>query len=428
MHIDTRMRWMRKRVLYHLHTTPIPVDGGDRARVTGLLSYFKDRRSSLAIDAFSSATCLRWTVARRARVSEYWRPNIAAFVLESAEHLFIHESKWDLVEYLYAQAARRYYRRFRREILPTDSQIAVSRSYASFVQRLAAQQRYDYIWINFIEYARLGLTVLPTQTQRVIDIHDLASVAKHSKQDLPESRGLTFDFARNLAAEMKVLGRFDKVTVNSTEELDTIAHNVPTDKLHLIPHVVEPPGPSTALPGYASRAFRYHVLYVGSDQSWNVKAINTFLVGSLPDLIRTVPDFRVGIVGKVGRLVSVDPDLRSHVEILGRVPSLADSYLSTRMVICPLREGAGTKLKLSEAIYYRVPIVTTSIGASGLLLRDGVHCLVRDSEAEFTSGIVRLLHDPEAAHRMSEELGALHEGEYSRRVIYERLDDLFGIA
>jgi hypothetical protein len=205
MHTDARMRWMRKRVLYHLHTTPIPVDGGDQARVTGLLSYFKDRRSSLAIDAFSSATCLGWTVARRARVPEYWRPNIAAFVLESAEHLFIRESKWDLVECLYAQAARRYYRRFRREILPTDSQIAVSRSYASFVQRPAAQQRYDYIWINFIEYARLCLTVLPTQTQRVIDIHDLASVAKHSKQDLPESRGLTFDFARNLAAEMKVL-------------------------------------------------------------------------------------------------------------------------------------------------------------------------------------------------------------------------------
>lgn len=421
------LEWvMRKRVLYHLHTTPVPIDGGDRARLAGILNYFKERRSSLAVDAFASATCLGWAVGRRSRVPDYWRAEIVASVLESAEHFFLHENKRDLAEYVYAQVVLRYYRRVRKQILPTDSQVLVSRSYAAFVRRLAAERRYDYVWINFIEYARLGLVPLPRPTQRVIDIHDLASAAKQSKENLPEFRNLTFEFQRNLAREMQVLAKFDKIAVNSTEEIDVIARHIAKDKLHLLPHVVEPPTESSP-PGYASRAFRYDVLYVGSDQSWNVKAINAFLAQSLPGLARTIPGFRVAIVGKVGRFVQPEEHLRGHVEILGLVPSIAEAYLATKLVICPLLEGAGTKLKLSEAIYYRVPIVTTSVGASGLLLRDDVNCVIRDLPNDFAAAIVRLLRDPVEANRMSNELGELYERQYARRGIYKRLDRLLEI-
>lgn len=424
---NARIALMRKRVLYHLHTTPIPVDGGDRARVSGLLNYFTERSSSLAVDAFASATCSGWTVARRRRVPNYWRAEIVDFVLQATEHLFIHDNKWDLAEYMYAQAMLRYYRRIRQEILPTNSEVAVSRSYASFVQRLATRERYDYIWINFIEYARLGLVRLPKWTCRVIDIHDLASAARRSKKDLPEFRRLTFDFDRNLAREMNVLNKFDKIAVNSTVELDAIGHHISKEKLYLIPHVVEP-SERSILPGYASRLFEYDLLYVGSDQSWNVKAINTFLARVLPELVRTIPSLRVGIVGKVGRFIQVADDLRGHVRALGIVPSIADTYLASKVVICPLLEGAGTKLKLSEAIYYQVPIVTTSVGASGLLLRDGLNCFVRDPQTEFATAVVRLLREPNEARRMSKELGKLYEEEYSKSVTFRRLDHLFGIG
>jgi glycosyltransferase involved in cell wall biosynthesis len=223
-----------------------------------------------------------------------------------------------------------------------------------------------------------------------------------------------------------VLDRFDKIAVNSTEELDRLSSYVATDKLHLLPHVVEPTSASS-VPAYTSRIFKYDALYVGSDQSWNVKAINSFLAESLPDLVRSIPGFRVAIVGKVGRLVQVQEHLRGHIEILGVQPSLAETYLATKLVICPLLEGAGTRLKLAEAIYYRVPIVTTSVGASGLLLRDNVTCLLRDLPAEFTAAIVRLLCDPNEATRMSNALGELHAREYARSGIHKKLDDLFQI-
>jgi glycosyltransferase involved in cell wall biosynthesis len=419
---------MRKRVLYHLHTTPIPVDGGDRARISGIMNYFRERRSSLAVDAFASVNCTGWRVTYGMRAPNSWRPEIVDFVLESAEQFFIHERKSNLAEYMYVQAALRYYYRVRKEILPTDSELAVSRSYASFVRRIARHGCYDYIWINFIDYARLGLVALPKRTQRVIDIHDLASAARHSKKDLPEFGGLKFDFAQNLAREMNVLDKFDKITVNSIEELDTIGHHIANEKLYLVPHIVEPSRPEKSVPSYGSREVKYDLLYVGSDQSWNVKAINTFLAGGLPEVVRKVPGLRVAIVGKVGSFIRVPGALRENVDALGVIPSIADAYLASKVVICPLLEGAGTKLKLAEAIYYRVPIVTTSVGASGLLLSDGLNCLVRDRQEDFAAGVIRLLREPKEAMRMSEELGRLYETEYSRSVIFKRLDQLFGIG
>jgi glycosyltransferase involved in cell wall biosynthesis len=426
--IGGRIESVRKRVLYHLHTTPIPVDGGDRARISGIMNYFKERRSSLAVDAFASENCNGWGVTYGLRAPKLWRPEIVDFVLESAEHFFVHERKRNLGEYMYVQAALRYYYRIRKEILPTDSEVAVSRSYASFVRRIAKRECYDYIWINFIDYARVGLVALPKRTQRVIDIHDLASAARHSKKDLPEFRGLKFDFDRNLAREVKVLDKFDKISVNSTEELDAIGHHIANEKLYLVPHVVEPSGPGESVPSYGSREFRYDLVYVGSDQSWNVKAINTFLAGALPEIVRKVPCLRVAIVGKVGSFTQVAGALRQNVDALGVIPSMAEAYLASKVVICPLLEGAGTKLKLSEAIYYQVPIVTTSVGASGLLLRDGVNCLIRDRQEDFAAGVIHLLREPEEAMRMSKELGRLYEKEYSRSVIFKRLDQLFGIA
>ncbi len=422
------MEQMRKRVLYHLHTTPIPVDGGDRARINGILNYFKERRSSLAVDAFASENCNGWRVTYGRRPVKIWRPPILDFVLESTDHVFVHERTFNLAEYVYFEAALRYYYRVRKEILPSDSEVAVSRSYASFVRSIATRVHYDYVWINFVDYSRLGLVGLPRRTQRVIDIHDLASVARHSKRELPEFLGLTFDFDRNFAREMNVLDKFDRIIVNSTGEADAMKHHIAHEKLHLVPHVVEPFGPRRSLREYGSREFKYDLLYVGSDQSWNVKAINTFLAEGLPEVVQNIVGLRVAIVGKVGSFVQLTGPLRANVDALGVIPSIGEAYLASRVVICPLLEGAGTKVKLSEAIYYRVPIVTTSVGAAGLLLTDGVNCLIRDRQQDFAAGVIGLLREPKEAMRMSEALGKLYEKEYSRRVIFKRLDQLFGIG
>jgi GT2 family glycosyltransferase len=79
-----------------------------------------------------------------------------------------------------------------------------------------------------------------------------------------------------------------------------------------------------------------------------------------------------------------------RVHVAGWVEDLAPLYQSTRVVVAPLRFGAGVKGKVGEALSHGVPVVTTSIGAEGMGLVDGESALIADSAEEFAAAIRRL--------------------------------------
>ena len=64
-----------------------------------------------------------------------------------------------------------------------------------------------------------------------------------------------------------------------------------------------------------------------------------------------------------------------------------------RVVLVPLRYGAGTKRKVIQALMANVPMVATSIGAEGLHLEDERDFLLADDADSFATAIERLLED-----------------------------------
>lgn len=79
---------------------------------------------------------------------------------------------------------------------------------------------------------------------------------------------------------------------------------------------------------------------------------------------------------------------------------LAKLYGSCRVVVVPLRYGAGVKGKVIEAIYYGCPIVTTAIGAEGIPACEPV-LEILDRPDEFADGVAALYQDPDRCGRMS---------------------------
>ena len=66
------------------------------------------------------------------------------------------------------------------------------------------------------------------------------------------------------------------------------------------------------------------------------------------------------------------------VTVVGQVPSMEEELAGPRLPRCPLRYGSGTRVKILESFAHRVPVVSTSLGAEGLDVEDGVHLLVAD--------------------------------------------------
>jgi glycosyltransferase involved in cell wall biosynthesis len=98
------------------------------------------------------------------------------------------------------------------------------------------------------------------------------------------------------------------------------------------------------------------------------------------------------------------------VELRGFVVDLDQVYQAARVVISPMRYGAGVKHKTMEALEYGVPTVATSIGAEGIELR-GVNdaVIVCDDAQSFAGAVIELLTSASAWDHRRAAIETLHQ-------------------
>jgi glycosyltransferase involved in cell wall biosynthesis len=84
---------------------------------------------------------------------------------------------------------------------------------------------------------------------------------------------------------------------------------------------------------------------------------------------------------------------RPGVTVTGYVPDLDPVYRAARVVVAPLRSGAGLKFKVPQAMAYGLPVVATSVAAEGIQEESGpdVFGAVTDDAAAFARAVDALL-------------------------------------
>jgi GT2 family glycosyltransferase len=113
---------------------------------------------------------------------------------------------------------------------------------------------------------------------------------------------------------------------------------------------------------------RQGLLFVGGFMhAPNVDAVCWFAKEIMPLILEHLPDVVLTVVGanppaEVVRLAG------EKIVVAGQISdeALREQYRRCRLVVAPLRFGAGVKGKIVEAMRYGVPTVTTPIGAEGI--------------------------------------------------------------
>jgi glycosyltransferase involved in cell wall biosynthesis len=175
------------------------------------------------------------------------------------------------------------------------------------------------------------------------------------------------------------------------------------------------------VPGFESRS---GLLFVGGfDHAPNGDAVEYMVTEIMPLLLHEIPDIHLTVVGSnpSDRIRALAGE---HVTIAGWVADLDPIYASTRVVVAPLRYGAGVKGKVGQSLAMGVPMVTTSIGNDGMMLEPGRDIEIADNAPAFAERVISLYENRSAWEAMSAQGLRQIDQLFGRRATHARLDEL----
>ena len=136
------------------------------------------------------------------------------------------------------------------------------------------------------------------------------------------------------------------------------------------------------------------VLFIGSlSYEPNADGLTWFTTAIWPLVRSAHPHAQLRVVGgglpETNAVRHVD-----GVELLGQIDEVGPEFERATATVVPIRWGGGTRIKILEAFAHRSPVVSTSLGASGLGATNERHLLIADEAADFAHAISRILRDP----------------------------------
>jgi polysaccharide biosynthesis protein PslH len=136
----------------------------------------------------------------------------------------------------------------------------------------------------------------------------------------------------------------------------------------------------------------------------------------IPRLKLIMPDICVDIVGRELWRIR-DKTTSAGVKFHENVPDVLPYFRRADILVVPLRYGAGTRIKILEAMAAGLPVVTTSKGCEGLQVRHGGHLLIADTPDSFADAVHELYEDTGLREYITKSARHLVEQKYSWEII-----------
>ncbi|MCI0338132.1 MAG: glycosyltransferase [Acidobacteria bacterium] len=204
---------------------------------------------------------------------------------------------------------------------------------------------------------------------------------------------------KSQAYELAACHRFDQVIAVSAEDGEMMRREYGVMEVADVPTGVDT---GYFRPGGGARREPHHLIFTGS-MDWlpNVDGIRYFTEQILPLIRQKDPDVRLTVVGRSPFPGLVELSRREPgITVTGRVDDVRPYMERASAYVVPLRIGGGTRLKIFEAMAMELPVISTTVGAEGLPVRDGEELLIADTPEEFTGAVVRVLTNDSLSRRL----------------------------
>lgn len=249
----------------------------------------------------------------------------------------------------------------------------------------------------------------------VLDAHnidyDLVRRTASSRVGIDRRLYSLLDWRKLRAEERAAWRRVDGCTLTSPRDEALVRRDVPTASTTVVPNAVDldffRPTNGSGVRDPMTLLFFGSISYHP-----NTDGLLFFIREILPLIKLGHPAVKLRIVGP-----SVPSEIQAHagdgIEVTGPVDDIRPYLERATVIIAPLRIGGGTRFKILEAMAMGKPVVSTTLGAEGIDVRNGSEILLGDEPQAFAMQVHRLLEDAAMRDRMGSAARAVIERRYS---------------
>ncbi len=165
----------------------------------------------------------------------------------------------------------------------------------------------------------------------------------------------------------------------------------------------------------------YDISYIASfDWKPNVQGLEWFIDKVWPILKKENPDLTMALAGRKmpEKIESLDLE---GLDVVGEVECMPDFICSGKINIVPLLAGSGMRIKIIENMALSRPMVSTTIGAEGILVSNGNDIILEDEPNLFAKAIIDLVSDEKKRLSIGRSARKTIENHYSNKLLGKNL-------
>ena len=270
-------------------------------------------------------------------------------------------------------------------------------SYKSFLKSVNS---IDYIWYygpnTLKNYLNKVSKFLP-KAKSIFDMVDIHFLRYKRAIELNPTRiSLKKRFRKYFTIETQLAKKVDFVIAISDKEKTFMSDYLPKNEIITISNVHYPKVKQEDIPSFDNRE---NLLFIGSAHTPNIDAVHYLYDEIMPLVWDKLPNVKVQIIGSVYKEINTISN--KNIQFLGFVENVEPYFLNSKLMIAPLRYGAGVKGKVGQAFEYYLPVVTTSIGAEGMFLENDINAIIVDNATDFANKIIEVYNQSEIWEKLS---------------------------
>lgn len=272
--------------------------------------------------------------------------------------------------------------------------------YRNIYDFLSSFKKIDFVWFNGplalnLFYKKMKSILSHTKFMYdMVDIHFLRY--KRAIEIEPTRISLKKNYKHFFHLETIVAPQLDYIIAISDKEKEIMSQYADKNKIITISNIHYPKIDISERKNFNDSK---GMIFIGSIHEPNIDAVKFLYDKIMPLVWKENPKLEVSVIGNVAD--KLDIKQYPKFKFLGFVESIEEHFINSKIMVAPLRFGAGVKGKIGQAFEYFFPVITTDIGAEGMRLTDKKNVLIANDEKTFAEAILQLNNNEELWNTLS---------------------------